>query len=304
MNEKCRGDSLTLSLAYDILSLRSEGVELSQGFYISEHGRPMGEAVSLAAGSFTTTPEGGFALEAPMKTCKKCGLEYPATTEHFYASSTCKYGLASRCKPCHREDSRQWRKANPEKNREHSRRWQEANPDYIRQWRVQPQQKLSGAISNGMRRALKSGKDGKHWESLVGYTLEDLMAHLESQFTKGMTWDNFGAWHVDHRRPISHFNFESPDDPEFLECWSLWNLQPLWAFDNLSKNNKCDEPPLPLICRGIGTSERRGRHEAHCINAYFASHDLPGDRHGHIRKRCREYQDSMERELRRRDGSR
>ena len=79
-----------------------------------------------------------------MKTCTKCGKEYPATTEYFY---TCKHGLASRCKPCYREDSRQWRKDNPEKNREHSRRWQEANPDYIRQWRVQPQQKLSGAIS-------------------------------------------------------------------------------------------------------------------------------------------------------------
>ena len=53
-----------------------------------------------------------------------------------------------------------------------------------------------------------------------------------------MGWDNYGEWHVDHIRPIASFNFESVDCAEFKECWSLDNLQPLWAFDNLSKGTK------------------------------------------------------------------
>jgi hypothetical protein len=64
------------------------------------------------------------------------------------------------------------------------------------------------------------------------------MNHLEKQFTKGMTWDNYGEWHVDHIRPMSSFNFTSVDDPEFKECWALCNLQPLWELDNLSKGSE------------------------------------------------------------------
>ena len=61
------------------------------------------------------------------------------------------------------------------------------------------------------------------------------MLHLESLFTDGMTWDNYGEWHVDHKKPMALFNFETVDDQEFKECWKLDNLQPLWGPDNLSK---------------------------------------------------------------------
>lgn len=110
-------------------------------------------------------------------------------------------------------------------------------------------EEIHHSMSREIGKSLKDGKSGRSWESLVGYAVEDLMTHLESQFTKGMTWDNYGSWHIDHIKPISHFKVETTEDPEFLECWSLWNLQPLWAFDNHSKNNKCNEPPLPLISR-------------------------------------------------------
>ena len=109
--------------------------------------------------------------------------------------------------------------------------------------------RLSMSISRGIRHSIRSNKGGRHWEEVVGYTTEDLMAHLESQFAKGMTWDNYGkfGWHIDHVRPISDFNFDSVDDPEFKQCWSLWNLQPMWAKENHSKHNRCQSPPLPLM---------------------------------------------------------
>lgn len=111
-----------------------------------------------------------------------------------------------------------------------------------------PKTRISRGISQYICLSLKNGKQGYHWEDAVGYSLDDLMTHLESQFTKGMTWENHGkrGWHIDHIRPVADFNFESPDDPEFKECWSLWNLQPMWAKDNLSKGGKCIAPPLPL----------------------------------------------------------
>ena len=81
-------------------------------------------------------------------------------------------------------------------------------------------------------------KKCRHWETLVSYTLKELKQNLENQFKEGMNWQNMGKWHIDHRRPISNFNFTSYEDEDFKKCWGLDNLQPLWAKENLSKNNK------------------------------------------------------------------
>jgi len=69
---------------------------------------------------------------------------------------------------------------------------------------------------------------------LLGYTPVLLKETIESKFTDGMSWDNYGEWHIDHIKPIS--SFDKNDDPKVIN--SLNNLQPLWAFDNLSKGNK------------------------------------------------------------------
>ena len=82
-------------------------------------------------------------------------------------------------------------------------------------------------------------KGGRRWEALVGYTLKELMAHLETQFKEGMTWDNYGShWHIDHIRPKSWFIYESVNDEQFKQCWALSNLQPLEADINHTKNNR------------------------------------------------------------------
>ena len=73
----------------------------------------------------------------------------------------------------------------------------------------------------------------------LGYTANDLMAHIESQFVDGMTWDNYGrVWHIDHIRPASWFDYNNIDDDEFKKCWGLNNLQPLFASDNIRKGNR------------------------------------------------------------------
>ena len=75
---------------------------------------------------------------------------------------------------------------------------------------------------------------------LLGYSIQELKEHLESQFTDGMSWDNRNEWHIDHIRPESSFDYDSTDHPDFKKCWALNNLQPLWAKDNLSKSDKWD----------------------------------------------------------------
>lgn len=91
-----------------------------------------------------------------------------------------------------------------------------------------------------IRNSLKDGKGGKKWEDLVGYTVEELKEHLERQFKKGMTWERFlkEEIEIDHIRPKSLFNYTSPNDLEFKQCWSLKNLQPLEKVKNIKKRNQ------------------------------------------------------------------
>lgn len=97
---------------------------------------------------------------------------------------------------------------------------------------------LNRRMTMAVRLSLQGEKRGRRWETLVGYTAEELRAHLERQFTKGMSWSNMGEWHIDHILPKSGFNFTSAEDPDFRACWALTNLRPLWALENLSKHAK------------------------------------------------------------------
>lgn len=71
---------------------------------------------------------------------------------------------------------------------------------------------------------------------ILNYSPSELKESIQSKFTEGMSWDNYGEWHIDHIRPIS--SFDKCEKPEIIN--SLDNLQPLWAFDNLSKGAKFD----------------------------------------------------------------
>lgn len=70
------------------------------------------------------------------------------------------------------------------------------------------------------------------------YTIDELIQHLQSKFKKGMTWKNYGKWHIDHIIPESFFSYKDLGDREFQKCWALENLQPLWAKENRKKSNK------------------------------------------------------------------
>ena len=103
-----------------------------------------------------------------------------------------------------------------------------------------PSYTIRTRVSALMRYSLKNGSKSKSLNDILDYTIEELKEHIEGLFTENMSWDAFmrGEIHIDHKRPISSFNITSVDDLDFKICWSLSNLQPLWAFDNLSKGAK------------------------------------------------------------------
>jgi len=71
---------------------------------------------------------------------------------------------------------------------------------------------------------------------LAGCSLNFLRNFLEAQFQPGMSWENYGAWHIDHLRPCAAFDLRDPAQQK--ECFHFSNLQPLWATENWKKNDK------------------------------------------------------------------
>lgn len=67
----------------------------------------------------------------------------------------------------------------------------------------------------------------------IGCTRPRLKQHLETQFTQGMTWDNYGEWEVDH--DIGICNWDLHDREQLKKCFNFSNLQPLWRGANRSK---------------------------------------------------------------------
>ena len=100
--------------------------------------------------------------------------------------------------------------------------------------RSTPEGMLYHRMSQSVRSALLDSKRKCKWENLLGYSVEELKAHLESQFTEGMTWDKFfgGGIHIDHVIPRMNFNYISSNDLQFKQCWALSNLRPIWPKEN------------------------------------------------------------------------
>jgi hypothetical protein len=69
---------------------------------------------------------------------------------------------------------------------------------------------------------------------IVGLTPVELKVYLENKFEYGMTWENYGVWHIDHLIPLSSVNEES----KIYDLCYYTNLQPMWGNENLSKGKK------------------------------------------------------------------
>jgi len=80
---------------------------------------------------------------------------------------------------------------------------------------------------------------------LTGASISELRQHLENLFGRGMSWGNYGAWHIDHIIPCSKFDLT--DLRQQAICFNYLNLRPCWAAENLRKGNRLTVPAqIPL----------------------------------------------------------
>ena len=183
-----------------------------------------------------------------LKICNRCKDTKPYEEFHKYRVS--KDGYNRWCIECvkeyqasRKEELKAYQDAyNREYRKTHKRGWTEK--DNIREKKkrdADPSLRLRNNISRAVQLGLQKNMGSKRGSSILDklpYTTPELKEHLESQFVEGMSWENYGEWHLDHIYPQSRLPYDSMTHPNFLKAWSLPNLQPLWAEDNVSKSDK------------------------------------------------------------------
>lgn len=153
---------------------------------------------------------------------------------------------------------KEWRRKNPDKARQYQYNWNEKNPEKVKAIEKRrrekdsknPKAKIRSSVSRSIRKSIRTGsKLGRKSEDILGYTIKELMTHIEKLFKPGMTWENYGigGWEIDHIIPISVHNYETTDDIDFKKCWAISNLQPLWMTENRSKKDKISAPFQPSL---------------------------------------------------------
>ena len=101
------------------------------------------------------------------------------------------------------------------------------------------QYKITRNLRERVRFVVKSQGISKrgHTMELIGCDIGFFLKYIEGKFISGMTWDNYGTkgWHIDHIRPC--ISFDLTKVKEQRKCFNYKNLQPLWWYDNFSKNS-------------------------------------------------------------------
>lgn len=202
-----------------------------------------------------------------MKKCIRCNEI--KSLDLFVKNAQARDGHRNTCKPCHRHISRKYDCSekkkkyyqdnkeyiknkskqnyhkNPKAHMDRSRRYKNENIEYIRKLERErhkercaedPSFKLLVRLRSRQNRSIAYGHKSKTTLALLGCTVEQCWIHLESQFTEGMTRENYGEWHIDHIRPLVSFNLSDLEQQKIAFHYS--NLQPLWAIDNIKKGGK------------------------------------------------------------------
>lgn len=167
--------------------------------------------------------------------CKRGHLEERATS-----NSTC-LGCKRVQSSNHRRDTpdyyvrynkyvAEWRTKNREHFLEYCRRRKKER------YHADTQFRLKEILRSRFRSALKGATEHESALQLVGCSTQELREWLEDQFGEGMTWDNYGEWHIDHIIPCSAFELQHSEEQEV--CFHYTNLRPMWAEDNIRKSDK------------------------------------------------------------------
>jgi hypothetical protein len=158
------------------------------------------------------------------KTCISCNEEKSIT--EFHKNKNGKYGVHSKCKKC--------------KNKADVKRVVQDLPRLALRQRTymanNPHARIAANLRKRMRKVLNGISKCEKTFDLLGCTPEYWKDYLEQRFKEGMSWDNYGEWHIDHIVPCSAFDLTKDEDQK--KCFHYTNTQPLWAEENMKKGPK------------------------------------------------------------------
>jgi hypothetical protein len=203
------------------------------------------------------------------KICSKCKIQH--SIENFNKDKTRRDSLSYICKQCSIDKKNKYINNNKEKvllsykiyrenNKErilktkkenyyknidkikiYRKKYNKENREYFNNWEKNKAEtdilfRLSRNMRSRLRSFLKSEKIIKKTKTMdiVGCDSHFLKEYLEQKFQQGMSWGNYGVWHIDHIIPLSSANSEE----EIYKLCHYTNLQPLWGIDNIKKSNK------------------------------------------------------------------
>lgn len=152
------------------------------------------------------------------------------------------------------ERNKAWNKENKEKTIKHKEKFIANNPDYYKIYtnlnreklqkqarirakhrrKADPIYKLKNNYRNRLYDYYRGVNRSKRSEEIIGLSWENFKLYLETKFLVGMTWTNYGEWHIDHIIPLS----SARNEQELEQLFHYTNCQPLWAGDNLKKGDK------------------------------------------------------------------
>lgn len=117
----------------------------------------------------------------------------------------------------------------------YKRKWEQKKARFRKDVGFKISNNLRVAFSNAIRLGYKRESVLK----LLGCSVPEFKAYIESKFTPGMTWENWGQgadkWNMDHIIPTSSFDMKKEEDQQ--KCWHYSNFQPLWQKDNIAKSD-------------------------------------------------------------------
>jgi hypothetical protein len=203
-------------------------------------------------GSHTISEKMGISKPTVLRILKENGITMKSSGRRNIGGrevATKKYFSKPEVKERLKKNHKIWSEKNREHLFEYHKKWRTENVDKWRKTKrdyeknrkaSDPLYKLISNFRTAIYQVLKenSVEKNKSYFDILQYSPEELINHLEKQFKDDMTWDNYGIWHVDHKLPITSFDIQEMGDEEFIRCWCLDNLQPMWGEENIRKSNK------------------------------------------------------------------
>lgn len=190
-------------------------------------------------------PKKLYKVSVEVKVCTKCKIE--KNKSHFNIDSYRTDGLHCYCNECRSQSNAnnyvQKSEIKKKQTNDHYHNVLKGTEEFNKKRQVKQKEREGSDLFFKLKRRLrnrlyyslkaKSWRKNNNFVEYIGCDQDTLVNHLASQFVPGMTWGNYGQWHIDHIIPL----VSAQSEEEMYKLCHYTNLQPLWALDNIKKGD-------------------------------------------------------------------